>query len=82
MKRFVRTIKTMPNCDLQAAKNEAAEIASQYPDFIEVSGLGGTYRDYPETWGCDKLVIMAWYARGYWADATKEIFRLYYKPKK
>ena len=72
----------MPNCNLQQARKEVEEIAKQYPDFVEVNGLGGTYKDYPETRGCDKLVIMAWYWRGEWSSPTKEVFRMFYKPKK
>ena len=82
MKMHIRTIKTMPNLNVTKARQEAQEIAKQYPDFVEVNGLGGTWRDYPEARGCDKLTIKAWYWRGEWSQPTKEVFRMYYKPKK
>lgn len=82
MEMHIRTIKTMPNCDLKKAKAEASSIAKEYKGFVEVNGLGGTWKDYPEARGCDKLTINAWYWRGEWSQPTREVFRMYYKPKK
>ena len=81
-KRITRTISVMPNCDLKRARALANEISSQFPGFVEVDGLGYSYRDFPETRGCDKLIIYAWYWRGEWSQPTKEVFRMYYLPKK
>lgn len=78
-----RTLKIWANRDLKGARKEMREIISKdFPGYIETKSLGGTFRDEPESYGCDKLIIYAWYSRGCWSDATKEIFARFYLPKK
>lgn len=31
--------------------------------------------------GCSKLYVYAWYWNGSWADPSKELFAVFYKPK-
>lgn len=78
-----RTLKTCANKNLYGAREEMLNlIDKKFPGYVEVKSLGGTFRDEPESYGCDKLIIYAWYWRGEWADPTKEIFARFYLPNK
>lgn len=70
-----------PNVSGRNAREELAAIRRKFPDYVELPFYGGTFRDCPDSYGCDKLVIYAWYWRGSWSDPTKEIYKRLYKPK-
>lgn len=70
-----------PNVSGRNAREELAAIRKKYPDYVELPYYCDTFRDCPESYGCDKIYVYGWYWRGSWCDPSKEIYTRLYKPK-
>lgn len=70
-----------PNTNGNRATEELRRmIKEHFPKFVEINPWD-TFRDVPESYGCDKLIVRAWYWRGSWSDPTKEVYARFYLPR-
>jgi len=49
--------------------------------YVKLPPWATSFRDFPETRGCDKVIVKAWNWRGSWCDPTKETYARLYLPK-
>lgn len=70
-----------PNVSEDGARKELSDLmANELKDYVLLPRWTNSFRDCPDSRGCDKVVIKAWYWRGSWADPTKETYARLYKP--
>lgn len=49
--------------------------------YVRLPFWASSFRDIPESRGCDKVIVKAWYWRGNWSYPTKEVYARLYLPK-
>ena len=63
-----------------AGTEYAALLKGRLKGYLVLPGWA-TFRDIPESRGCDKVIIKAWYWRGNWSDPEKRVYARLYKPQ-
>lgn len=77
-----RTLKFYANIDFEKAEEEFYRMCERdFPDYIMLPFWYNSFREEPGSYGCDKLIVFAYYAHNDRSPATKEVYALLYKPK-
>lgn len=50
-------------------------------EYTKLPAWANSFRDVPESFNCEKVVVKAWYWRGNWSDPIKEVYARFYLPK-
>lgn len=72
---------TNQNVSGKAAAEELRELMNGVLKGYVKLPSGATFRNVPESFGCEKVIVNAWYWRGNWCDPTKEVYARFYLPK-
>ncbi len=69
------------NVHHQKVFDEYRNILDKFPDYVVIP-MSTDFRSFPQSHGCDKLIVYAWYWHGEWSAPGKGVFAILYKPKK
>ena len=73
---------TNQNVSGKAAAEELRELMrGRLKGYIRLPAWADSFRDVPESFNCEKVVVKAWYWRGNWSDPIKKVYALFYLPK-
>lgn len=68
-----------------SGKHARAEFAALLQDtlkgYVKLPAWAESFRDVPESRGCEKVIVKAWYWRGNWCDPEKKVYARLYLPK-
>ena len=73
---------TNQNVSGSKAKQQFDELLQgELKGYVKLPTWATSFRDIPESRGCDKVIVKAWHWRGNWSDPTKEVYARLYLPK-
>lgn len=73
---------TNQNVSSKAAAEELRDLMQgDLKGYVKLPAWATSFRDFPESFGCEKVVVKAWYWRGNWRSPTKEVYARLYLPK-
>lgn len=73
---------TNQNVNGKSAVAELEELMrGKLKGFVRLPGWASSFRDVPESFNCEKVVVKAWYWRGNWSDPIKKVYARFYLPK-
>jgi hypothetical protein len=72
-----------PNTTKTKAETELTKLVTEeFGSYIQVPFYELDYLRTHKSKGCDKLYVYTWRWNGSWADPSKELSAVFYKPKK
>lgn len=49
--------------------------------YVKLPGWAESFRDVPESRGCERIIVKAWFWKGNWCDPVKGVYARLYLPK-
>lgn len=64
-----------------AAEELCALMHGELRGYVKLPAWANSFRDVPESFNCEKVVVKAWYWRGNWSDPIKKVYARFYLPR-
>ena len=73
---------TNQNVSGKDAETELNELMGEkFKGYVKLPAWADSFRDIPESKGCERVIVKAWFWRGNWSDPEKRVYARLYLPR-